>query len=101
MDKNKPLKGFRDFSRRAAHEGQVLLENKNNVLPLINKKIALFGRIQTNYYKSGTGSGGLVNVTDVPSFLDAFLENKRVDLNKEFIDIYKSWVSENPFNAGN
>lgn len=101
MNKNKPLKGFRDFSRRAAHEGQVLLENKNNVLPLINKKIALFGRIQTNYYKSGTGSGGLVNVTDVPSFLDAFLENKRVDLNKEFIDIYESWVSENPFNAGN
>ena len=97
---NKPLDGLRDYGRKVAHEGIVLLEN-NGVLPLVNKKIALFGRIQTNYYKSGTGSGGLVNVTDVPSFVDAVLENPRLDLNLDVLNKYETWINENPFNAGN
>jgi len=98
---NKPLKGLRDYGRLVAGEGIVLLENKNNLLPLVNKKVALFGRIQTDYYKSGTGSGGLVNVTDVPSILDAMLENPRIDLNEQVAKKYHEWLSANPFNAGN
>lgn len=58
----KPLQGLKDLSRIAATEGIVLLKNDQQVLPLQNVKINVFGRIQTNYYKSGTGSGGLVNV---------------------------------------
>lgn len=101
MNIDRSLPGLRDFARRVAHEGIVLLENKNHVLPLVNKKIALYGRIQTNYYKSGTGSGGLVNVTDVPSFVDAVLENPRLDLNMDVLEKYTTWIKDNPFNAGN
>ena len=47
---------------QAVSEGSVLLKNDNNALPLQeNTKVAVYGRIQTNYYKSGTGSGGMVN----------------------------------------
>ena len=36
-----------------------MLENKGSVLPLKKgSRVALFGRMQTHYYKSGTGSGG-------------------------------------------
>ena len=46
------------------------LSNKN-VLPLKEGcKIALWGRMQNNYYKSGTGSGGLVNVKYVTNIVD-------------------------------
>ena len=64
---NRPLAGLADFSRRVASEGIVLLKNQDNVLPLVHQKIAVFGRIQFDYYKSGTGSGGLVNVSHVTS----------------------------------
>lgn len=98
---NKQLLYLRSFSRRVAQEGIVLLENKNNVLPLINKKVALYGRIQNHYYKSGTGSGGLVNVTDVPSIKEAFLENPRINLNEEVLKLYQVWEKDHPFNSGN
>ena len=59
-------------SREAAAEGIVLLKNDRNALPLQDgAKISVFGRIQFDYYKSGTGSGGLVNTTYVISILDA------------------------------
>ncbi|WP_233476189.1 glycoside hydrolase family 3 C-terminal domain-containing protein [Paenibacillus sonchi] len=46
-------------ARQAVAEGVVLLKNDCNVLPLApGGKVALFGRSQFNYYKSGTGSGG-------------------------------------------
>ena len=42
---------------RTAAEGIVMLENKNDALPLKNgTRVALFGRMQTHYYKSHTGS---------------------------------------------
>lgn len=100
-NKQKPLIELRNFAQRVVHEGVVLIKNENNVLPIINKKVAVFGRIQTDYYKSGTGSGGLVNVTDVPSWLDAITENPRIDINNDLVKIYQDWISENPFNFGN
>ena len=51
-----------NLSRAAGAEGIVMLENRDNVLPLDNdKSIAVFGRAQLNYYKCGMGSGGMVN----------------------------------------
>ena len=42
--------------RQIAAEGAVLLQNHNDVLPLAKgTKLAVFGRAQTFYYKSGTG----------------------------------------------
>ena len=49
--------------RRAAAQGAVLLKNENAVLPLAaDDNVAVFGRCQKEYYRSGTGSGGAVNV---------------------------------------
>ena len=58
-------KEYENTARQAIAEGCVLLEN-NGVLPLKkDSTVSVFGRIQSNYYKSGTGSGGKVNVSKV------------------------------------
>lgn len=81
-------------------EGIVMLKNDNNVLPLQKDEvISVFGRIQLNYYKSGTGSGGMVNVSRVTSIIDGLIESG-VKLNTELLDVYKSWNEENPFDHG-
>lgn len=96
----KPLQGLKDLSRIAATEGIVLLKNDQQVLPLQNVKINVFGRIQTNYYKSGTGSGGLVNVDYTTSIIEALLENPLVEVNKTLLNTYLEWEKDHPFNAG-
>lgn len=64
---------------QAVSEGIVLLRNENRVLPLARgERVAVFGRIQLNYYKSGTGSGGMVNVSKVVGITDALLEGGAV-----------------------
>lgn len=98
VTKNKPLKGLKDLSRIAASEGIVLIKN-DKVLPL-KDKINVFGRIQTSYYKSGTGSGGLVNTLETTSIIDALLENPRVSVNEHLLTTYLDWQKYNPFNAG-
>lgn len=90
-----------ELARVAVAEGVVLLKNDNNVLPLgKNSNIAVFGRIQTHYYKSGTGSGGMVNVSKVTGILDALMESPDVTVNQKLLDIYKEWENANPFNEG-
>ena len=69
------VKELRPLCRKLAAEGSVLLQN-NGVLPLkANTKIALFGRTQETYIKSGTGSGGLVRVETPPCILNSLREN--------------------------
>lgn len=86
------------LSKEVANEGIVLL--KNGCLPL-KGKINLFGRIQFNYYKSGTGSGGLVNTDYVYSLYDIISSSKELIINEELANVYKEFVKENPFNHGN
>lgn len=86
---------------QAVSEGSVLLKNDNNALPLQeNTKVAVYGRIQTNYYKSGTGSGGMVNVSKVVGILDALIESPLVSVDQELLQVYKEWEKDNPFNSG-
>ena len=88
-----------DASRRAAAEGCVLLKN-SGVLPLDkNSSTAIFGRIQNHYYKSGTGSGGLVNVSKVWSIVDG-LRELGAEINSELAEVYAKWEEENPYNTG-
>ena len=89
------------YSRKVAADGCVLLKNNNNVLPF-NKgeKISVFGRIQLNYYKSGTGSGGLVNAPYVTNILDGLRANEKVEVNEKLAAVYAEWVKENPFEMG-
>lgn len=65
------LEKYEALARRAAAEGCVLLENKNHALPLRDgDKVSVFGRSAFRYYKSGLGSGGLVNTRYVTGILD-------------------------------
>lgn len=85
----------------AVTEGAVLLENKNAVLPLqAGQKIALFGRMQNHYYKSGTGSGGLVNVDKVIGIKEGLLERGKVTLEENLLAFYQEWESGHPFEEG-
>lgn len=104
MDNSKlgvPLEGLAEFGRRAAAEGAVLLQNKNEVLPLTGTDhVAVFGRCQIEYYRSGTGSGGAVNVAYKTNLLDGLRNSKRVQINEKLADIYTKWIGENPFDNG-
>ncbi len=83
-----------------ATEGIVMLENKNKVLPLEkDKPVAIFGRIQLHYYKSGTGSGGMVNVSKVTGITDGLIE-AGVEIDTELLDVYKKWDELNPYDLG-
>ena len=65
---------YASVARKAQAEGIVMLENRDNALPLEKgSRIALFGRSQFRYYKSGTGSGGMVNTTYVTGVREAIL----------------------------
>lgn len=94
------IKEFPAFSMKAAAEGIVLLKNENQVLPLTpNDKISLFGRCQIDFYKSGTGSGGAVNVLYSVNALEG-LRNSEVKINEELVQIYQNFIAENPFDNG-
>lgn len=100
----KMILDFDSYSRTAvlaAAEGQVLLSNKNGVLPLKeHAQVAVFGRIQFHYYKSGTGSGGMVNVNKVTGILEGLQESGRVTVNEKLLDVYREWEKDHPFDEG-
>lgn len=94
------LEAYAKKAREAAAESIVMLRNEGNVLPLRSgEKIALFGRSQFNYYKSGTGSGGMICSSYVTGIREALMESDFV-LNKEVERVYEDWIRENPFDGG-
>lgn len=96
-----PLKGFAEFSRKVAAEGAVLLKNEGQVLPLKEKEcISVFGRTQINYYRSGTGSGGSVNVAYTTNLLNGLRQKENIIVNEVLAKIYEEWLIENPFDNG-
>lgn len=96
------IKELEELSLECAKEGIVMLENKNNVLPLKKGEgVSIFGRIQREYYKSGTGSGGLVNVKYVTNIVDELDKYGDIKINKELLSVYEEWKKENPFDKGN
>lgn len=94
-------KKYEYVARQAIAEGCVLLENKNSILPLKNNsKVAVFGRIQNDYYKSGTGSGGMVNVSKVYNIVEGLEECGKVIVNQYLKKIYIEYCKEHPYDAG-
>ncbi|OON91030.1 MAG: beta-glucosidase [Epulopiscium sp. Nele67-Bin002] len=92
---------FAKLSRIIAAQGAVLLKNESDFLPLQdNENVAVFGRCQFDYYRSGTGSGGSVNVEYATDFINSLKEREKVNVNEEVFCAYKRWVSENPVNKG-
>lgn len=86
--------------RKAAAQGAVLLKNEDAVLPLTEKdQIAVFGRCQIEYYRSGTGSGGAVNVPYTTNLIEG-LRGDQIAVNEELADCYAQWIARNPFDNG-
>ena len=94
-------KVYASVARKAQAEGVVMLENRNNALPLeAETRIALFGRSQFQYYKSGTGSGGMVNTAYVTGIREAILEREAYELAPSPEKAYEEWLPDHPFDQG-
>ncbi len=92
---------YRAKARQSAAEGCVLLENRDQALPLRKgESCAVFGRIQNYYYKSGTGSGGLVNTDYVHGMMDGLMAAERIAVDNELAEVYRAWDQEHPFEKG-
>ena len=84
--------------RRVAAEGAVLLEN-NGVLPLAEgTKVALFGRVQHNWFYTGYGSGGDVNRPYAVNLIEGIRNCDKLILNETLAEKYEKWCSENIIN---
>ncbi|MCH5257364.1 MAG: glycoside hydrolase family 3 protein [Lachnospiraceae bacterium] len=102
MDKFRlDMERYKSLARQAIAEGCVLLENENNALPIKkDENVAVFGRSAFNYYKSGLGSGGLVNTEYTVSILDALKDCSEITVNNELLNIYEDWLKEHPYDEG-
>ncbi len=97
----KPLEGFAEYARTAAARGAVLLKNEDGVLPLRKgERVAVFGRTQTDFYRSGTGSGGSVNLLYTTNLLDGLRDGGVVQVDEELAAVYEAWRKEHPFDDG-
>ncbi len=95
------IKKYALCARACAAEGTVLLKNDREALPLSEgTKLAVFGRSQFHYYKSGTGSGGLVNTDYVTGIYEALEASNRYEINQKLRGIYESWLADHPFDEG-
>lgn len=82
-------------TREAAAEGMVLLQNKQNVLPLdvnVKKPIALFGVTSYDIISGGTGSGD-VNEAYTVSLIDAFV-NAGFLIDKKLMNNYVPYTAK-------
>lgn len=94
------MRTFAAKSREAAVEGAVLVKNEGETLPVLqNEKISVFGRPIIDYYRSGTGSGGAVNVEYATNILDG-LKNDNINYNEEIVGAYVEWLKDHPFDNG-
>ncbi len=92
-----PICGTKELLMQANAEGTVLLKN-DGMLPLKKgEKIAIFGRCQFEYYKSGSGSGGKVNAPYVTQVYDSIKALNYVEIDDVISKIYRDWIEENPF----
>ena len=94
-------KEYASLARQLTGEGCVLLKNDRETLPLHKgERVSVFGRIQLEYYKSGTGSGGMVNAPYVVSILDGLQNCGDIQVDEEVTEKYRNWIKENPFDHG-
>ncbi|GAA1822211.1 glycoside hydrolase family 3 protein [Agromyces salentinus] len=80
-------------ARQAAADGVVLLRN-DGVLPFGERTVAVFGRVQLDWFAVGYGSGGDVKVPYVWNLL-AGLRDAGVRVDDALADRYASWTAAN------
>ena len=92
------IDNFALWCRTLIPDGITLLEH-DGALPLKNgEKVAVFGRGQYEYLKSGSGSGGLVQCAYTTNIADEL--KKRVVMDKVVDDFFRSYIAENPLDSG-
>lgn len=78
------------LARRAAADGAVLLRN-GGALPLApDARVAVFGRVQIDYFTVGYGSGGDVNAPYSWNLLDG-LRDAGVAVDEDLAAVYTDW----------
>lgn len=92
---------YEALARQVVEEGAVLLRNETQALPLAEgTRVAVFGRMQNHYYKSGTGSGGMVNAPRTDTLLGCMRRASGWRLDEELTGVYRQWERENPYEDG-
>jgi beta-glucosidase len=93
-----PMEGLAEFGRLVAAQGAVLLKNEGEALPLKKgEKIAVFGRCQIEYYRSGTGSGGAVNVPYTTNLLDGLRSAEGIEVDEQLVKVYEDFIKDKKF----
>ena len=87
--------------RRAGSDGCVLLKNEKNTLPFTDKdNVAVFGRVQYDYFFVGNGSGGDVRCPYKINLIDGIENNKAFKINEELKNTYKLWSEKHQVDPG-
>lgn len=89
-------KSARKLSKEAEKDSAVLLQNKENTLPLSSDvtKVNVFGWAATNWLGGGSGSGGVAQVkTD---FLKS-LEKYNISYNEDLIQMYQNFQEKREY----
>ena len=91
---NPDLNAHAEVTRKAATEGMILLENKEEALPIPGdiKEIALFGTTSYEFISGGTGSGD-VNEAYTISLLDG-LKNGGLVVDEDLTETYLTYIEE-------
>ncbi len=84
-----------DLCRQAATEGIVLLSNDGTLPLTAETRVALFGRVQNDWFTVGYGSGGDVKPPYRRSLAEALGEAPSITLDEKLAAAYSSWSSAN------
>ena len=91
--------GMPELLRHAAAQGAVLLENR--VLPFApGTKVAVFGRVQKDWFCTGYGSGGDVNYPYSVGLLEGLRGCELLKVDERVAAVYEKWIQENPADHG-
>ncbi|MCI6956036.1 MAG: glycoside hydrolase family 3 N-terminal domain-containing protein [Candidatus Faecousia sp.] len=87
--------GMPELLRSAAAQGAVLVENR--VLPFPEgSRISVFGRCQVNWFCTGYGSGGDVNMPYQVGLLEGLRRCEELAVNEELAETYERWCADHP-----
>ncbi len=80
-----------EIAKQIEAEGIVLLENEDNVLPLKDKKVNVFGANSCSLAFAGAAGSGAVRASQAVGFYDA-LTNAGIEYNPDLYDIYAEYT---------
>lgn len=84
----------KEIAHQIESEGIVLLENEDDVLPLKEKKVNVFGAASCSIAFAGAAGSGAVRSSDAVGFYDA-LSNAGIEYNKSLYNLYAQYTGTN------